>query len=210
MRRLVRLACSLVVVPSLCLASLPGAEHAAAQSRPEAVGPWRLELPVIPAWVSLPASPSLPGATSASTGALPSASTLSATATWPLTLAAPADLLPVGQEWRLPVYDDAGEIIPYHEIAALVDPSGYKGGTWGFIGGAVAGLAIGAIIGRCGGIRNGFQYYCSPRDESLRTILPVGLGFTFGMALGWAGWNSDRTTFDEAVAEIRRQRRLGR
>lgn len=123
---------------------------------------------------------------------------------------AASDLVPLFQERRLPVYDDAGELISYDEIQALVDPSGSKGATWGFLLGGLAGIAIGAAVGKCGGVRGGYRYYCSPREDSLRSILPVGLGFTFGFAMGWVWWNVDRTTFDEAADQIRQQRRIGR
>lgn len=180
MGRLARMAGVLFAVPVLALSQLAGVNEAAAQSRPDASVTWGSEPPSRPVSTVVPA------------------------------LAVPMDVFPVAQEWRLPVYDDDGEVIPYEEILALVDPSGSRGATWGFILGAVSGLVIGGIIGQCGGVRGGFRYYCSPREESLQTGLPLGLGFTFGMGFGWAGWAGDRTTFDEAVEKIRLQRRLGR
>lgn len=171
---------ALVFAPLFALSVPAGVSDAAAQSRPAARVPWGFEPRV------LPVSPVTPA------------------------LAPPLGVLPVAQERRLPVYDDDGEVIPYEEIMALVDPSGSKGGTWGFILGAATGLIVGGLIGQCGGVRGGYRYYCSPREESLQTILPLGLGVTFGMGVGWAGWSEDRTTFDEAVAEIRRQRRVSR
>ncbi|NNF12743.1 MAG: hypothetical protein HKN72_05950 [Gemmatimonadetes bacterium] len=114
------------------------------------------------------------------------------------------------QERRLPVHYEDGEVIPYEEIQALVDPSGSKGAAWGTILGGLAGLTLGAAIGQCGGVRNGYRYYCSPRDESLRSVLPIGLMLTFGFAGGWIGWKVDRVTFDEAVGRLRRERRVGR
>lgn len=115
-----------------------------------------------------------------------------------------------GQEARRPVYDDEGEVIPYDEIFARVDPSGARGAAWGAILGGLAGMAIGAAIGQCGGVRGGYRYYCSPREEALQAGLPLGLGLTMGFAFGWVGWNADQTTFDEALAEIRRERRVSR
>lgn len=133
---------------------------------------------------------------------------------WPAPPALPA-LSPVGrrllpQEARLPIVDDAGDPIAFDLILSRVDASGSKGGAWGFVLGAVGGLAFGAAIGKCGGVRGGYRYYCSPREEALQTALPVGLGFTLGFAFGWIGWNADRTTFDEALADIRQERRLAR
>lgn len=137
---------------------------------------------------------------------VPSAPRLPAIA-WP-TLKVPS--VRIGQERRLPVYDDAGEIIPFQEIEARVDPSGSTGAWWGALVGSSVGSGIGALLGRCGGEEGGYRYYCSPRDEALRNRLPVGLGITFAILGAWIGYSTDRTTFDEALSQIRYERRVGR
>lgn len=135
-----------------------------------------------------------------------------ATESWPTFTdpASPGDTGGVGQESRLPVYDDDGELIPYREIQELVDPSGSTGAFWGVLLGASVGGGLGALLTRCGGVRGGYRYYCSPQEESLRSRVPVGLAITIGLIGAWAGYETDRTTFDEAVAEIRRRRKVER
>lgn len=128
-------------------------------------------------------------------------------AAWP-TLAAPS--ITITQETRLPVYDDAGQIIRFQEIAARVDESGDRGAFWGGLVGAVVGSGLGALVSQCGGIRDGFEYFCSPRDEALRDRLPMALGVTIGLLGVLIGSDVDRTTFDEAISQIRYQRRVGR
>ncbi len=114
------------------------------------------------------------------------------------------------QDARLPVYDDAGELIPFSEIEARVDPSGLRGGFWAGLVGFTAGVLIGEAIGSCGGRRGDFQHYCSPQEEALRDALPAGLGITLGLTGAWIGWEVDVTTWDEALREVRQQRRAGR
>lgn len=143
--------------------------------------------------------------------ARPDVGTWPASWTPPLPVPVTSELaLAAPQERRLPVYDDAGEPIPFSEIEARIDPSGRKGAFWAGLIGVAIGVAIGEAIGSCGEQRGGYQYYCSPREESLRDILPAGLGITLGLAGAWAGWEADLTTWDEALREIRLRRRVGR
>ena len=121
----------------------------------------------------------------------------------------PAAGLP--QAARLPVYDDAGALIPYGAVAELVDPSGLGGAFWGAVAFAVAGLVIseGVSPSDCDRRSGGYQYFCSPRQESLRSNLPWALALSFGSLGAWFGYNADRTTWDEALEHIRAQRRAG-
>lgn len=111
---------------------------------------------------------------------------------------------------RIPVYDDAGEIIPFAEIQARVDESGLSGAFWGGLLGFLVGAAIGeAASPDCPYVQGNVRHFCSPRQEALQERLPTGLGLALGALMVWAGWNVDRTTFEEAIEGIRRERRLG-
>ena len=112
------------------------------------------------------------------------------------------------QVQRLPVYDDAGEVIPFEAIQARVDPSGLGGAlALGGLGGLV-GLVLGAALATtdCDVVRYGFYIHCSPREDALNARLPPALGLLFTGLGMWLGWESDETSFDEALVSIRRER----
>ncbi|MCA9736031.1 MAG: hypothetical protein R3E98_00335 [Gemmatimonadota bacterium] len=109
---------------------------------------------------------------------------------------------------RLPVYDDAGVVIPYAEISERV--SNRSGAAW------VLGMVLGALGGAVG---VGLTRYdcveddvyasnrCSPRESAMRVAVPVGLS-TVGIVLGIvAGVEYERVTWREALEQIRRERR---
>jgi hypothetical protein len=113
---------------------------------------------------------------------------------------------------RLPVYDDDGEPIPFDLIQERVDPSGLGGAFGGGLAGGVAGLIVGLIhqsLLNCDGSDLDDSEPCSPREHAMRDRLNVLLPVTFGTIGAWLGRNRDITTWQEAVAEIREERRLG-
>lgn len=160
-----------------------------------------------PPWTELGVRPLLP-ATSLVSRAFRSHS---ATTSGPLPSPSASDLpLAAGQQRRLPVYDDDGEVIRIEEIAMGVDPSGAAGAFWGGLFGFAGGALFGSLMINCGERRGSFQHYCSPRENALRDVLPIGLGITMGLVAAWVGWEGDVTTWDESLEEIRRRRRVGR
>jgi len=130
---------------------------------------------------------------------------------WPASWTPPPTLPTQQEAARLPVLDDAGVVIPYGEIVARVDPSGARGAFIGGAIGVVVGAALGGLIAPndCNKRVGNFHVYCSPREEALKAAIPGGLGIVLGVLGVWAGWESDRTTFDEAVEQIRAERRTG-
>jgi hypothetical protein len=115
------------------------------------------------------------------------------------------------QAARLPVYDDAGVVIEFALIESLVDESGLKGALWAGLGMSLAGALIGVGLTAydCNQPEGGSYIRCSPREDGMKSAVPAGLALTFGMLGVWLGWNSDVTTFQEAVDEIRAARRYG-
>lgn len=116
----------------------------------------------------------------------------------------------VDQVQRLPVYDDAGVPILFEAIEARVDRSGVKGAFWGGLAGLVGGAILGTALSPrgCNHSEGGFYIACSPREDALRAAWPLGLSLVGMISLAWVGSNADITTWQEAVTEIRQERRL--
>jgi hypothetical protein len=160
---------------------------------------------------------------SAGGGAAQRLDELRATAVWPVSWSAerlrPTSLqagplqppgAPQARE-RLPVYDDAGEVIPYELIQARLDSSGAGGAILGGLLMTAAGALAGALLTAydCNEERAGYYYECSPRENAMRSALTGGLAATGAVVGVWWGWNSDKTTWDEALREIREERARG-
>ncbi len=118
------------------------------------------------------------------------------------------------QDARLPVLDDDGRVIPRSEIEGRVKRSG----TAGMILGGLGGLAIGTLVGFIAASvvacareegRSGLYDNCSPQEDALRGAWIFGSVTAGVIAFGHLGWQADRTTWWEAVTEIRQERRGG-
>lgn len=119
-----------------------------------------------------------------------------------------APVSPLSDTLRLPVLDDAGEPIPFDEIHARVRPaSGGKvvvGGVLGVVLGLAAGAAVAEVVS-CG--QEMQQTLCSPQETSLREAI-TGIGAGLGLGVGVAsGWRSSAVSWQEAVEQIREERR---
>lgn len=112
---------------------------------------------------------------------------------------------------RLPVYDALGQVIPLEEIQVRVDMSGLRGAFWAGLALSSLGTLLGAVLVDydCNETRGGYHYPCSPREDAMQGAVPL-TGFLLGATLGvWIGWEADRTTWQEALTEIREIRRTG-
>lgn len=132
---------------------------------------------------------------------------------WPAPWSARPELAVAGtdQVQRLPVYDEAGGLISFEAIQERVDRSGLKGAFWGglvgFVGGSLVGLAFTPMD--CNRQEAGYYIPCSPREEALKSAWPLGLSLVGLVAGAWLGSSEDLTTWQEALADIRAERRLG-
>lgn len=131
----------------------------------------------------------------------------SAAASAPAAIAAPYVNDRFGPAVRLPVLDDRGVPIPFHEIQGRVEGGG-AGMVIGGLLGPVLGLAIGAVASStitCGHEQG--QELCSPQEDALQSVL-LTIGVLTGTAVGMAvGWESDAVTWQEAIEQIRAERR---
>lgn len=110
----------------------------------------------------------------------------------------------------LPIFDHEGNRILRFQIERRVD-RGLSGLLWGsVIGSAVGGVLLNALFSgrmKCGSDWSGDL--CSPQEKSLRERVPewgMLLGLVGG---GYLGFRWDRKTWDQAVRDIRRERKAG-